>query len=41
MKPKKALLKAVRNKKQQEEVERMTDAQAADLLRNLNKKEDK
>ena len=41
MNAKKILLKAARTEKQKKEIQRMTEAEAADLLRSLNKKEDK
>lgn len=41
MNAKKTLLKAARTQKQKKEIQRMTEAEAADLLRSLNKKEDK
>lgn len=41
MNAKKILLKAARTPKQKEEVKRLSEAEAADLLRNLTNKEDK
>ena len=41
MNAKKILLKAATTQKQKKEIQRMTEAEAADLLRNLTNKEDK
>lgn len=40
MNAKKILLKAARTQKQKKEIQRMTEAEAADFLRNLTNKED-
>lgn len=41
MNAKKILLKAATTRKQKNEIQRMTEAEAVDLLRNLTNKEDK
>lgn len=40
MNAKKILLKAATTRKQKKEIQRMSEAEAADLLRNLTNKED-